>query len=174
MTDEVTTSPPEAVAHAILASEPAEPDLPPGGNAISWPGRLLLVLLFLWVIGVSFGAQTISWAGEAFGLSVTPMVDNLGQVTLIAVPLLLALWRWRRSRARAMLLAWLWPTLYLLALTPTRLLSPTEGQLILLAQLVISLLVLLLTWVLWRSKQPQPTRGRWGYPLALLAAAPTG
>jgi len=143
----------------------------PGPAAISWVGRLLLALLFFWVIGIAFSTQVAGWAAEMLGSSATPVRQNLIQVALIALPLLLILWRWRRPRPRAILLAWFWPTLYLLALTPTRLLPPTESQLALLAQLVISLFALALILRFWRDDPASSITGRWGYPLALIAAA---
>ncbi len=153
-------------------SIPHEPSGDVTALRISWPGRLLLALVFLWVTGVAFAVQFRTWAAPVIGLGDLSAVNQmLLQVALTLPPLLLLAWRRRRPRPGAMLRAWLWAAFYLLALTPARLWPPAESQWVLLTQLVVNLLILALIWRFWRDDPGQRTTGRWGYAPALSLAA---
>ena len=158
------------------ASRPEQPVQPLDGvtetPCITWPGRFLLALIFLWVIGVAFVIQLRSWTAPIFGLDdLAAFNQTLIQAALTLPPLLLLVWRWRRPRPMAMLSAWLWSGVYLLALAPTRLWPPAQSQWILAAQLAINLLLLALIWRFWRDDPDQGASGRWGYAPALGLAA---
>ena len=156
-----------------LSSSQETPEGAPATSLrIPWPGRFLLVFVFLWVTGVAFAVQFRAWAAPVLGLGDLSATNQiLLQAALTLPPLLLLIWRWRRPRPQAMLQAWLWAALYLLALTPARLWPPAESQWVLLAQLVINLLLLALIWRFWRDDPNQQTTGRWSYAPALGLAA---
>jgi hypothetical protein len=141
----------------LITTSPSREDIPdaisaPIANSISgsqkfW-GRLVAGLMASWIILTAFGAQLISWAGGLFGLvnanASVPVWASIAQAVLIGAPLLLLVLLWRPIRYRAMFQTWLWATGFLLLLAPTRWLFPTQGQAIMILQIVASLICLTL------------------------------
>ncbi|MCL4266976.1 MAG: S8 family serine peptidase [Anaerolineae bacterium] len=132
-------------------------------NGFAWGGRILVILLAIWVVNVVWSAQTIVWfvVGNGGAENGWPWVwASLIQVGLMAVPLLLLAWKWPTPRYRAIFQSWLLACLYPLLLVPTRLFQPTQSQLVLLSQLLLTLLVVVLLLFLNRSKSDTDFRLR--------------
>lgn len=118
---------------------PIEPQPPSWQN---WGGRVLVVLLSLWIINVVWGAQASAWLVVTSGNDGAWIWASLVQVLLTAVPLFPLAWKWPIRRYRAIFQTWLAACLYPLLLAPTRLLPPVQSQPLLLTQAIASLLVL--------------------------------
>ncbi|RME97375.1 MAG: hypothetical protein D6768_19785, partial [Chloroflexi bacterium] len=103
-------------------------------------GRALVVLIFLWMVGVTVLAQLISWTGPIITGEEHPVSATLWQVGLTGTPLLLLAVLWRSPRERAIFWAWLLAAGYVLVLVPGRLFLPAQSQAMLWAQLALSLL----------------------------------
>ncbi|NKQ35757.1 MAG: hypothetical protein HF973_09105, partial [Chloroflexi bacterium] len=121
-----------------------------------WGGRILIVLLTVWVFLVSFGAQGTPWASVAFSAAAGNgdwVKASLWQAALVGLPLLpLALW-WPAARYRAAFRVWLTAVLFLLVLAPTRLFDPDESQMVLFAQTAVLFVLALAAWWLGRSEE---------------------
>lgn len=122
----------------------------------TWGGRILIVLLTLWTMNVVWGAQATGWLVTSSGTANGgPWVwATLIQVGLTAVPLLPLAWKWPIMRYRAAFQTWLLACLYPLLLAPTRLLPPTQSQLVLLAQLLLTLLAIAILLPITRRLRP--------------------
>jgi len=124
-----------------------------------WGGRILIVLLTIWIFLVSFGAQGAPWASVAFSAAAGNgdwVKASLWQAALVGLPLLpLALW-WPAARYRAVFRTWLTAVLFLLVLAPTRLFDPDESQTVLFAQTAVVFVLVLLTWRLGKGERGRP------------------
>jgi subtilisin family serine protease len=135
----------------------------------SCAGTVLHALLFLWVTGVAFLVQSWIWVGAELGVDVDPVLLTLLAAALIALPTTLLAWIWRGERGRALYRAWALSALYLALLAPSRWIAPSDSQLLLATQLLISTGVGLLLWLvglqrkrrnqlLWATPAAQPKR----------------
>jgi hypothetical protein len=152
---------------------PEPPPLSPFGNRTGCVGRFVQILLFLGVILLAFGAQAWTWAGAAFGAEVNAAAVTALQAAVTVVVLLPFAWAWRGARERAIYRLWLAAAFYPLLLAATRLLPPTESQLICLAQFGLTALYALGLWALLRrgpSAQPASTAWQRGAAWALAGA----
>ena len=123
------------------------PHSPVGAARRRWTGRragqILVVLTAGWALLVTFTAQGYAWF--AAGLGERPGEPGpwwgaaIAQLLLIGVPVLLSAWRWPLPRHRAIFRSWAWALGYLAVMTPTRLLPPVDGQLLLVLQAAITL-----------------------------------
>lgn len=123
----------------------------------SWGGRLLVVFLGIWIINVVWTAQTAVWfiVGSSGADDGWPWVwATLIQLLLTAVPLLPLAWKWPIRRYRTVFQSWLLACLYPLLLAPTRLLAPTQSQLVLVVQIALSLLVLVILLMVKTNRLP--------------------
>ncbi len=147
----------------------------PPTNNLTYLGRLLIGLTFLWIIGVAFATQLAGWIAPAVGSdnSTAAIILTLAEIVLIGVPLLPLAWLWRGTRQQAVFRAWLLAAGYILVLLPSRLLIPIQSQAVLLSQLLLSLLYLALGWFFMRRQAPgpRPPGGLTGLLLAAGAAA---
>ena len=125
------------------------------GRRTGCGGRLVEILVFAWVLFISFSNQLWGWAGVAFGAEPSPFRTTLSQGLQIALPLLLLAWLWRAPRERAIYRALLLAAVYLLAMSAIRLLPPTASQTVMLAQLGVTVLCALIL----RFAGAQPPRG---------------
>ena len=112
--------------------------------------------VFVWVIVSAFSNQLWGWAGAALGADASSFGATVSQGLLTVVPLLLLAWLWRAPRERAIYRSLLLAAIYLLALATIRLLPPTASQMVMVAQLGVTLLFALLL----RFVGTQPRRGR--------------
>ena len=139
----------------------------------AWPGRLALLLAFLWIAAISLGSQFRSWIWPAINPAPRPLplalTASMLQVVLLAVPLALLLLLVKHPRHRAVLQSWLWGTAMLALLAFPRLLPPTAGQTILMVQ---ALMLIFFNRLMSRLGAP-PTRLTefYGLPTALTLAA---
>lgn len=143
-------------------------------NNLTYLGRLLVGLTFLWINGVAFSTQLAAWIAPAAGSeSSTPaVIFTFAEIVLIGVPLLPLAWLWRPPRQQAVFRAWLLAAGYILVLLPSRLLLPIQSQAVLLSQLLLSLLYLALGWFLTRQGPgPHHPIGLTGLLLAAGSAA---
>lgn len=141
-----------------------EPSNENSANGFAWGGRILVILLAIWIVNVVWSAQTIVWfvVGNGGAESGWPWVwASLIQVGLTAVPLLPLAWKWPPPRYRAIFQSWLLACLYPLLLAPTRLFQSTQSQAVLLSQLLLTLLAAGLLLLLAR---PRPGTGN-GLPI---------
>jgi subtilisin family serine protease len=153
------------------APEPAP--VPPSGYRTGCGGRFVQILLFLAVVLIAFGAQVWTWVGAAFGAEMNAAAVTAVQAAVTLVLLLPFAWAWRGARERAIYRLWLAAAVYPLLLAATRLLPPTETQLVYLAQLGLTALYGLGLWaVLRRETSAQETGAAWqnGAGWALAAA----
>ena len=135
-------------------------------------GQILVALVFLWIIAVVFSLQLIAWSAPLLGGDRDIPQGELWQAVLIGLPLLVLTWLWRTPRQRAIFGAWLLATGYALILVPSRLFPPAQSQLVLLAQLGLSLAYLALVWFLGpRAPGPSRPERRSGLLPALAVAA---
>ena len=117
----------------------------------------LASLAFLWILVCAFGTQLYALVLPAFsdtGTSRSVALLTALFAGLIAVPLLPLALLLPPSRGRAAVRAWLVAAVFPLLLALSRLLAPAESQLVLLAQVGISLLFALVLWVT-RVRQPR-------------------
>lgn len=136
-------------------------------------GRLVTILVFFWVVGVSFGLQGAAWLGPALGdlfsVKPNPAVLTLVEAVALGVPLLLLALFWPVVRYRAIFRAWAAATALVFALAFTRLLPSTTGQAITLLQLVIVLGALTVLHLFGRNRS-LPSAGWTGVSIALCIA----
>lgn len=132
---------------------------PPVAHVVSgsqkfW-GRLVSLLIAGWILLVTFGAQLIGWVGPALGIPLLPepsaMWASVAAGITIGLPLLLLAPFWRVARYRAIFQTWLLAAGFLLLLAPTRWFFPTQGQIILLCQIGLTLL-----YGLWLRRRNRP------------------
>ena len=122
---------------------------------------------------IAFGAQLYTWLGAAFGAEVNPAAVTAIQAAVTLVLLLPFAWAWRAARERAIYRLWLAAAVYPLLLAATRLLPPTETQLVYLAQFGLTVLYSLGVWSLLRRVPPaHPAGAAWQHqaPWALAGA----
>ena len=155
----------------VLEFEPTP--APPPGSRTGCAGRFVQILLFFAVILIAFGAQLYIWTGAAFGAEVNPAAVTAVQAAVTLVLLLPFAWAWRAPRERAIYRLWLAAAVYPLLLAATRLLPPTETQLVYLAQFGLTVLYTLGIWSLLRRLPPaHPSGAAWQHqvPWALAGA----
>ena len=137
-----------------------------------WGGRFFLLAFLFWIIIVTFTAQTAVWFAaveSSAGIEWNWVKSSLIQVGLTAVPLIpFAIW-WPNGRYRSIFQTWLVATLVPLLLAPTRLLTPTQSQTLLLTQSILLLLLAGGLWRFYRRKLPIFFRPTWA--AGALAAA---
>jgi subtilisin family serine protease len=115
----------------------------------SWGGQILVVLLTLWSASIILMAQATPWVIVGSG-----MADNLwiwvwataAQTLLIGLPVWLLAWKWPLLRYRVAFQTWLSACAYPLLLALTRLIWPTQSQLLLLAQIGLTAVFILYLW----------------------------
>ncbi len=136
--------------------------VPTAGSRTGCAGRFIQILLFLAVVLIAFGAQAWTWIGVAFGAEVNAAAVTAVQAAVTLVLLLPFAWAWRAARERAIYRLWLAAAVYPLLLAATRLLPPTETQLVYLAQFGLTALYALGFWaVLRRGPSAQQTGAAW-------------
>lgn len=119
-------------------------------NKTDWVSILVTFLVLAWIVGVSLFGQGIGLFGASFPdqtfrrSDLTPPLVYLGAAFAQALALLLplaplALW-WRAPRYRGAFRAWLAATLFLIVLSPARLILSTAPQLALLLQFALALI----------------------------------
>ena len=139
-------------------------------NRTGCGGRLVELLLFAWIVAVSFACQLWGWSAAAFGADATPLDATLLHALLLAAPLLPLAFFWRAPRERAIYRALLLATLYLLVMAPARWLPPTASQLLQLLQLgATAIFLVLLSFAGSGASHGKALAAAW--PAALGAAA---
>ena len=136
-------------------SSPELQSTPPSWQ--SWGGRILVVSLSFWSAFVVLVAQGTPWFMVGSGLAddMWPwMWAVLAQTLFVGLPVALFAWKWPLLRYRSAFQTWLLACAYPLLLALTRLILPTQGQLLLLAQIVLTAVF---TLILWR-KNPNKQR----------------
>lgn len=136
MTEAAAPTPPPAARP--LASQRTLRDRLAGRTA----GRGLLALTALWIVGVSFGLQGWIWV-DVPRQTEGPhwwVAASLLQALLIGAPVAVLSLRRRFPRLRGAYRGWGWAAAYLLVLAPTRWWPPVQGQTILLAQIVLTVI----------------------------------
>ncbi len=145
----------------------------------SWPGILLLIIVFVWVVGVSFFSHTLVWTAEQLvlvsGLNWPGWVWfilMIGQALALLVPLVTLAMLWPAERQRGIYRAWALGALYVLLMAPLRLVQPpaiiaANVLQILLTSFAIALLLLLMYWFGRPKRRPAIGGSIW---LALLIA----
>mgnify|MGYP000948478042 CR=1 FL=1 len=140
--------------------------VPSPGNRTGCAGRFVQIVLFLAVILIAFGAQLWTWTGAAFGADVNAAAVTALQAAGTLLLLLPFAWLWRATRERAIYRLWLAAAVYPLLLAATRLLPPTESQLVYLAQFGLTVVYTLGLWSVLRRLPPgQPARFAWQHPI---------
>ena len=133
-------------------------------------GRLVTLLTFFWIVGVTLVLQGASWLGPALGdlLSAkpNPAVLTVAQAAAIGLPMLVLAVAWPVARYRAIFRTWAAAAAVLLALAFPRLLPATAGQAIVMLQLGVVLLALACVARLGRGRLLPPA----GWTGATLAA----
>lgn len=140
-------------------------------NNLTYLGRLLIGLTFLWINGVAFATQLAGWIAPALGSTsrTSAIILTFTEIVLIGASLLPLAWLWRVPRQQAVFQAWLLAAGYVLILLPGRLWLPIQSQAVLLSQLFLSLLYLALGWFFMRRQAPG-LRAPGGLTNLLLAA----
>jgi len=99
-----------------------------------WIGRVLVTLLFMWILLLSAGVQTAGWAAAQLALTVGDGLPRLllasltlGQGILVLIPVGLLAWRWRGRRYRSVFRLWALAALFCCLLAPIHLPGPTEA-----------------------------------------------
>ncbi len=142
----------------------------------SWGGQVLVVFLSLWSAFVVLAAQGTPWVMVGSGLASDAWAwvwATAVQTLLVAFPTALLAWLWPLLRYRAIFQTWLLACAYPLLLAFTRLILPTQSQLLLLAQIVLTAVFAL---YLWRKnppgKRPSATSFWLAIGIALVASLP--
>ncbi len=151
------------------------PALLPAAQRTGCGGRLVELLVLVWVVGASFVGQGLGWSAAVLGSGMTAFDATLLQAALLAAPLVLLAFFWRAARERAIYRALLLATFYLLIMAPTRTMPPAASQLVLLAQLALTLLfVFLVAFAGGRRPRGHAPATSWSIALAAaaIAAAP--
>jgi subtilisin family serine protease len=145
----------------------------------SWPGILLLIGVFMWVVGISVFSHALVWTAEQFvlvsGLNWPGwvwFVLSIGQALALLIPLGLLAAVWPVERQRGIYRAWALGAFYVLLMAPMRLVQPpaviaANILQILLTFGALALLFLLMCGLGRRLGRPTIGRSIW---LALLIA----
>ena len=111
-----------------------------------WIGRILVVLLFLWIMLLSAGSQAAGWAAAQLALAVGDGLPRLilaaltlGQGVLVLLPAGLLAWRWPGKRHRAVFRVWALAALFSCLLAPVHLPGPTQAHAASLLQIGLAL-----------------------------------
>jgi subtilisin family serine protease len=144
--------------------------VPDRGQRTGCVGRFVQVSFFCVVILIAFVGQLWAWAGALFGVDVNRAVTTAIQAGITFVLLLPFAWRWQAVRERAIYRIWLIAALYPLLLSATRILPPTESQLVYLLQFGLTAIYALGLRLAWRSQLGVGSTGR----AAALAVAGSG
>ena len=138
-------------------------------------GRILVLLSFIGMNILAFGAQLLAWSGPLLGIDVPIPAYTLVQLVLTGVPLVFLAWLWPAPRERAIFRTWLLAVAYVFFLLPARFFPPTGSQAVLLAQLGLSLVYLILVLILVKpgfSKGLVKTQGLLALAVAAVFALP--
>ena len=145
---------------------PSQPD---------WIGRVLVALLFLWILFLSIGAQAGGWAAAQLGLALGDGLPRpilvaltLGQGVLVLLPAGLLAWRWQRPRHRSIFQLWALAALYTCLLAPVHFPGPTRAHAATLLQIGLTAVYVSLLLFL-RRRQASNVADK--SPFSLLAAA---
>jgi subtilisin family serine protease len=141
----------------------------PQGQHTGCLGRIVQASLFLIVILIAFVGQLWAWVGVVFGADVDAAATTAIQASITLLVLLPFAWKWRAVRERSMLRLWLAAAIYPLLLSATRILPPTEGQLLYLLQFGMTVLYALGLRLALRSRPNAESTGG-GVGLALAGA----
>ena len=146
----------------------------------AWGGRFFLLVFLFWIITVTYTAQNIAWFDAMeFNSSLDWfwVTTSLIQVGLTAVPLIPFAFWWPHTRYRSIFQTWLVATMVPLLLAPTRLLYPSQSQVLLLTQSLLLLLLAAGLWWFYRGKltsffRPTLAAGALAGSLAILINLP--
>ena len=142
----------------------------------SWGGRILVVFLSLWSAFVVLAAQGTPWFMIGSGMADDEWIWVWGtiiQILLIALPTALLAWTWPLLRYRVIFQTWLLACVYPLLLALTRLILPTQSQLLLLAQIGLTAVFALYLWRNSRAaKWPSATSLWLAIGISLAASLP--
>lgn len=140
-----------------------------------WLSIIVTLLVMAWIVGVLLLTELVAWFGASFpgeffrNASLTgPQVyfaTALVQTFALCLPLLPLAFLWRAPRHRAAYRAWLAAALFLVLLSPTRLIPTTAPQLVLLAESALALIFSLALWLL--TGRGRLIAGRSPIPLAV-------
>ncbi|MBK8047249.1 MAG: hypothetical protein IPK16_09090 [Anaerolineales bacterium] len=122
----------------------AVPGAAPAPMRTSCLGRIAQILVFLWIIFVSFSNQLSSWLAAAMGSDSNPVESTFWQVAALGIRLLILAWAWRGQREQAMYRTWFAATMVLLLLAPTPWIAPAPAKSTSVAPLAILLVCLVL------------------------------
>jgi subtilisin family serine protease len=173
MTDATAPAPIDPAMPPRRAAAPAY--LPPRSLAERLRGRngsrLLTALTAAGILCVAFTVHLGAWlraASDPQPGDPTPwVVASLLQAALVGAPLAALAWRWPHPRYRGIFISWAWAAGYGLLLAPTRLWPPTQPQLLLLTQTLLTVAYWLIVRRRVRYVPPQPD---YGPGLALMMA----
>lgn len=162
-----------AAISSVLPPSPSPTPLPSRG------GRIVVLVLAVWIGLVAFSFQGVAWVSAAFAgrgqATWLALGATLAQAGFTILPVLVAVLFVTAPRYRAILRLWLAASLFLLVLAPTRLVVATEPQLLTLYQIVLALAAALGVLVLRRRslqhRSAEPARTPIQTPAALAAAA---
>ena len=152
-----------------------EPELvPPSWQ--SWGGRVLVVFLSLWGAFVVLAAQGTPWFMVGSGMADDEWIwvwATMVQILLVALPAALLAWKWPLLRYRVIFQTWLLACAYPLLLALTRLILPTQSQLLLLAQIGLTAVFALTLWHTNPAvKRPSPASLWLAIGVSLLVSLP--
>ncbi|MDX1686705.1 MAG: S8 family serine peptidase [Candidatus Promineifilaceae bacterium] len=109
-----------------------EDTMPPSGS--DWFARILVALLFTWILLLSAGVQAAGWAASQVALAVgdglpRPILAalTLGQGVFVLIPAGLLAWRWRERRYRSVFRLWALAALFSCLLAAVHLPGPTQA-----------------------------------------------
>lgn len=127
-----------------------------------WIGRILVTLVFLWIVLLAGGIQASGWAASQLALALGDGLPRLilaaltfGQGVLALLPAGLLAWRWRqrRYRYRAAFQVWALAALFSCLLAPVHLPGSTQAYGASLLQIGLALVYGSLLWLLRRRRQ---------------------
>lgn len=154
---------------SLTTGEPAA-----AGGRTGCGGRLVQMALFIAVIAIAFAGQLWAWLGGAFesgpgGESRSAAATAIQAAATIAVLLPFAV-AWRPLRERALYRTWLVAAVYPLLMAATRLLPPTQSELVAFLQLGVTVAFALALYLVVRRRLSAGGDGP-ALGLALAAAA---
>ena len=121
----------------------------------SWPGILLFIAVFVWVVGVSIFSHVLVWTAEQFVLisglnwpGSVWFVLSIGQALALLIPLGTLAVAWPGDRPRGIYQAWALGAIYVLLMAPMRLVQPPAVIIANVVQIILIFVALVLLLIL--------------------------